>query len=86
MFKKTNLLVIVLFQITICGFSLVNGENFTYIAQVLDKVIRLEIKVKQMENDVKNTNEDTKAVLENVNTVLKNKIKELKQLEGNVIF
>jgi uncharacterized protein YoxC len=79
---KTKLVVLVIVQIAINGLCFAEGENLTYIAQVLDKVVRLEVKVKELEKDMKKTNADTKDVLENVNNVLDNKTAELELLQG----
>ncbi|XP_060553419.1 complement C1q-like protein 4 [Ruditapes philippinarum] len=78
---KTKLVVLVIVQIAMNGLCSAEGENLTYIAQVLDKVVRLEVKVKELEKDMKKTNADTKDVLENVNNVLDNKTAELELLQ-----
>ncbi|XP_060605421.1 uncharacterized protein LOC132757937, partial [Ruditapes philippinarum] len=78
---KTKLVVLVIVQIAMTRICSAEGENLTYIAQVLDKVVRLEVKVKELEKDMKKTNADTKDVLENVNNVLDNKTAELELLQ-----
>ncbi|XP_045203940.2 complement C1q-like protein 3 isoform X1 [Mercenaria mercenaria] len=59
-------------------------DKFSYESKLLDKVIRLELKVEGMEKEMKKTHANTVSVLENVNRVLDNKTAELKLLEERV--
>lgn len=57
-------------------------DKFTYDRKLLDKMIRLEIKMERMENEMKATEENVRLFTQNHTKWLENKTVELQLLEG----
>lgn len=60
------------------------SEKYTYDAKLLEKMIRMELKVEKMEKDIKETQSNVVTVLGQVSKVLENKTEELKLLQERV--
>lgn len=61
-------------------------DQFSYDEQLLQKMIKLELKVEQMEQRMKDTKTDVERVLEKVSSVLDNKTEEFNLVKGTSII
>lgn len=59
-------------------------DRYSYDAQILEKMIRMELKVEKMRNEIQQTQSKVVTVLEQVSQVLENKTTELKLLQDRI--
>lgn len=78
-------LLIVLKLLATCSFAK-ETDQFDYDAQILDKMIRMELKVEEMEKEMRDTQSKVIYLLEKVSRVMDNKTEELLFIESTGIL